>query len=250
MGSRLPYPRRQRDVAGSGLDHLAQHLLPTKPEGKIERDGHRVLAVLQRKIATISRVCRAAGVVLQRRCRLARLVQHGTEQLDVGAVDVLVPLRHVFGHHRPDSWQLEWELTVDRKRSRFVEACQRGMMQVQALVTTGGKREVLGDSSESGERPHDSVRVALGAYLREVFRGRLPCLDEARVDVQGSHSLPGAVEHARISGSEPLRRPYLAAPVLEITQSRVVWLLVLAIGATLTVQVLESFEATLNSVMC
>jgi len=66
----------------------------------------------------------------------------------------------------------------------------------------------------------------------------------------GSHSFPGAVEHARISGSEPLRRPYLAAPVLEITQSRVVWLLVLAIGATLTVQVLESFEATSNPVMC
>lgn len=50
----------------------------------------------------------------------------------------------------------------------------------------------------------------------------------------GSHSFPGAVEHARISGSEPLRRPYLATPVLEIAQPRVVWLLVLAIGVALT----------------
>ena len=214
--SRLPYPHRQHDVASSGLDHLSQQLLPTKPERKIERDGHRVLAVLQRKIATISRVCSAAGVVLQRRCRLARLVQHSTKQLDVGAVDVLVPLRHVFGHHRPDSWQLEWELTVGRKRSRFVEACQRGMMQVQAFLTTGGKREVLGDSSEPGERTHDGVRLALCAHLSQVFRGRLPCLDEARVDVQSSHSGMGGqiavacggtlVDGVRI-GCEPRRRP-------------------------------------------
>lgn len=56
-------------------------------------------------------------------------------------------------------------------------------------------------------------------------------------------------DQARISGSEPLRRPYLATPVLEIVQSRVVWLLVLAIGATLTVQVLESFEATLSQMV-
>ncbi|GAB48612.1 magnesium transporter, partial [Mobilicoccus pelagius] len=52
-------------------------------------------------------------------------------------------------------------------------------------------------------------------------------------------------DQARIGGSEPLRRPYLATPVLAIVRSRVVWLLVLAVGATLTVQVLEVFEATL-----
>lgn len=52
-------------------------------------------------------------------------------------------------------------------------------------------------------------------------------------------------DQARISGSEPLRRPYLATPVRSIVRSRVVWLLVLAIGATLTVQVLEVFEDTL-----
>jgi magnesium transporter len=52
-------------------------------------------------------------------------------------------------------------------------------------------------------------------------------------------------DQARISGTEPLRRPYLTAPVARLVRSRVVWLLVLAIGATLTVQVLEVFEATL-----
>lgn len=51
---------------------------------------------------------------------------------------------------------------------------------------------------------------------------------------------------ARQGGVEPLRRPYLSTPLLSIVRSRVVWLLVLAIGATLTVQVLEVFESTLE----
>lgn len=51
---------------------------------------------------------------------------------------------------------------------------------------------------------------------------------------------------ARSGGTEPLRRPYLATPVAYIVRSRVVWLLVLALGATLTVQVLDVFEATLE----
>lgn len=53
---------------------------------------------------------------------------------------------------------------------------------------------------------------------------------------------------ARQGGTEPLRRPYLSTPVLALARSRIVWLLVLAVGATLTVQVLSAFEATLNEV--
>ncbi len=53
---------------------------------------------------------------------------------------------------------------------------------------------------------------------------------------------------ARQGGAEPLRRPYLATPIPSIVRSRVVWLLVLAVGATLTVQVLSIFEATLEQV--
>ncbi len=55
-------------------------------------------------------------------------------------------------------------------------------------------------------------------------------------------------DSARQGGTEPLRRPYLSTPVRTLVRSRVVWLLVLAIGATLTVQVLEVFEATLEQV--
>ncbi|GAA1699943.1 magnesium transporter [Microbacterium sediminicola] len=54
---------------------------------------------------------------------------------------------------------------------------------------------------------------------------------------------------ARQGASEPLGRPYLTTPVFGIVKSRVVWLLVLAVSALLTVQVLDIFEATLEQVV-
>lgn len=53
---------------------------------------------------------------------------------------------------------------------------------------------------------------------------------------------------ARQGGVEPLRRPYLSTPISRLVSSRIVWLLVLAVGATLTVQVLSVFEDTLAQV--
>lgn len=54
---------------------------------------------------------------------------------------------------------------------------------------------------------------------------------------------------ARTGGSEPLRRPYLSAPVLTLVKARVAWLLVLLVAATLTVNVLAHFEDTLEQVV-
>jgi magnesium transporter len=54
---------------------------------------------------------------------------------------------------------------------------------------------------------------------------------------------------ARSGASEPLGRPYLATSVLQIARSRVVWLLVLIVAATLTVNVLHVFQATLDQVV-
>lgn len=70
--------------------------------------------------------------------------------------------------------------------------------------------------------------------------GLFPIADAARIDREAVDE-----DHARAGASEPLRRPYLLTPVLQIAKSRIVWLLVLAISATLTVHVLELFEATL-----
>jgi len=54
---------------------------------------------------------------------------------------------------------------------------------------------------------------------------------------------------ARAGGAEPLGRPYLTTSVLQIARSRVVWLLFLIVAATLTVNVLQVFEPTLNRVV-
>src|SRR5699024_5035616 len=52
-------------------------------------------------------------------------------------------------------------------------------------------------------------------------------------------------DRARAGGHEPLRRPYLLTPVLQIARARGPWLLILAVSAILTVQVLNVYEATL-----
>lgn len=54
---------------------------------------------------------------------------------------------------------------------------------------------------------------------------------------------------ARSSARQPLRRPYLAASPFQLARTRVAWLLVLALAATLTVNVLEVFEAELDEVV-
>ena len=54
---------------------------------------------------------------------------------------------------------------------------------------------------------------------------------------------------ARAGGAEPLRRPYLSTPVFAIVRSRVIWLLVLAFGATFTVSVLGAFEAEIEQLV-
>lgn len=54
---------------------------------------------------------------------------------------------------------------------------------------------------------------------------------------------------ARAGGAEPLEHPYLSVSVLGLARSRIVWLLVLIVAATLTVNVLHVFEGTLAQVV-
>lgn len=50
---------------------------------------------------------------------------------------------------------------------------------------------------------------------------------------------------ARAGGAEPLEHPYLSTSVLGLARSRVIWLMVLIVAATLTVNVLGAFELEL-----
>ncbi|MGO2986091.1 MAG: magnesium transporter [Brevibacterium aurantiacum] len=58
-----------------------------------------------------------------------------------------------------------------------------------------------------------------------------------------------AEDIARSSGSEPLDRSYLSSTIFRLVKSRIVWLLVLAVSAILTVQVLEVYEDRLDKVV-
>lgn len=69
--------------------------------------------------------------------------------------------------------------------------------------------------------------------------------DEAHDVAEGANS----EDSARMGASEALRTPYLSTPVLRLVRSRIVWLLVLALSAILTVQVLDIFQATLEQVV-
>ena len=68
--------------------------------------------------------------------------------------------------------------------------------------------------------------------------------DEAQDIVEHADS----EDSARQGGAESLKQPYLSTPVLNLVRSRIVWLLVLAVSAILTVQVLGIFEDTLAEV--
>lgn len=68
-------------------------------------------------------------------------------------------------------------------------------------------------------------------------------------DAVGIIEREDARDVARSGGSEPLSRSYLATPIIQIVRSRVVWLVVLAVSAILTVQVLEVYEDRLDQVV-
>ncbi len=56
-------------------------------------------------------------------------------------------------------------------------------------------------------------------------------------------------DFARAAATQPLRRPYFSISVFELTRSRLVWLTLLALAGTLTVQVLTVFEGLLEQVV-
>ena len=56
-------------------------------------------------------------------------------------------------------------------------------------------------------------------------------------------------DQVRTGGAEPLGRPYLAVSVFRLARSRAVWLLALIVAAALTVNVLQFFEAALETLV-
>lgn len=105
--------------------------------------------------------------------------------------------------------------------------------------------------------PLVSATAEAESVAREVLERGVPALpivdNEARLvglfdmgDAARILEREESEDAARQGGVEPLHRPYLSTSILSIVRSRVVWLFALAIGASLTVQVLSAFEATLE----
>ena len=117
--------------------------------------------------------------------------------------------------------------------------------------TTVGDVMLAAQNVTTYTNAEDAARICTSARLLAV-----PVVDkEARLvgmltidDAVKILELEETEDAARQGGVEPLRRPYLATPIRSLVTSRIVWLLVLAVGATLTVQVLSVFEATLEQV--
>ena len=106
----------------------------------------------------------------------------------------------------------------------------------------------------------EPVFAQAGDDAEETARWFLPLDMLALPVVDDSHRLVGLLtwddatdiveeedseDSARAGGTEALQQPYLSTPLLKLVRSRIVWLLVLAVSALLTVQVLDSFEDTL-----
>ena len=100
---------------------------------------------------------------------------------------------------------------------------RQGMPQARVLLVTSSfhavRTAILAGAQRFTDRP--AIRMA----GQSLTYGQL---------VERATS-PATSITARAGGSEPLRRPYLATPVRTLVRSRVVWLLVLAFGAALTV---------------
>lgn len=156
--------------------------------------------------------------------------------------------------------------TLSRLRARVHEAESVYTLPVlddeRRIVGVVGLRDLLGASDTALiESLMNEPHLALVSEDAEIVARRcadlgllvLPVVDrESRL--VGILTIDDAVrilereeseDAARQGGAEPLRRPYLSTPLTNIVRSRVVWLLVLALGATLTVQVLSVFETTL-----
>ncbi|APX34912.1 magnesium transporter [Brachybacterium sp. P6-10-X1] len=137
---------------------------------------------------------------------------------------------------------------VDRTRRLL------GVIGLRRLLLSDGD-EVVGDVAH--EAVHALATDDREDVARRFFTAKLlamPIVDSEQRLV-GILTVDDAVEileqenaedSARTSGAEPLSRAYLSTTILGIVRSRIVWLLVLAISAILTVQVLEIFEDRLQ----
>lgn len=127
------------------------------------------------------------------------------------------------------------------------------LRQLMGAQDTQSVDELMG-TARTADVSEDAENVARRTARRGTFALSVVDHEERLVGIFTLDDAVRILEHeesedvSRQGGVEPLRRPYLSTPVSRLVRSRITWLLVLAVGATLTVQVLSVFEATLEQV--
>lgn len=132
-----------------------------------------------------------------------------------------------------------------------------GLVHLPRLVRAEADEKVS-DIMEPTEtvHAHDDVEDAARTVVHDRVQA-LPVVDDAdrligMLTVAGAQQILEEEESEdsfRSGGAEPLGQPYLSTSIMQLVKSRVTWLLVLGIGAVLTVQVLDYFEDTLAAMV-
>ena len=207
---------------------------------------------------------------------VAERLMHGLDA-DERAMTTAVlgyPRRAIGRYMSPEVLTLRPELSA-REALAQVRARAEEAETIYLLPVVDGTRRLLGvvglrrllmadEEARVGDLAHEAVRAAATDdredTARRFFGAKLlamPIVDrEDRLvgiltvdDAVAIIEQENAEDSARTSGSEPLPRADLSTPILRVVRSRIVWLLVLAISAILTVQVLEIFEDRLDQVV-
>jgi magnesium transporter len=118
--------------------------------------------------------------------------------------------------------------------------------------------ELVADLMEPTETVsvHADAEVAARTVVHDRVQA-LPVVDDAErligmltvADAQLVLEEEESEDTFRSGGAEPLGQPYLSTSVMQLVKSRITWLLVLGVGAILTVQVLGYFEDTLAAMV-
>ncbi|OLL71407.1 Mg/Co/Ni transporter MgtE / CBS domain [Pseudonocardia sp. Ae168_Ps1] len=126
------------------------------------------------------------------------------------------------------------ELVLGTPETPLADLVETGTPTVRATDTGEHAARLLGDSD----------RIALPVVDGEDRLLGLLTIDDAVEELERADS----EDVARQSGAAPWSGHYMTVGVLSLARSRIVWLLLLLVAATLTVNVLQYFEDTLAQV--
>ncbi|QGU08543.1 Magnesium transporter MgtE [Corynebacterium occultum] len=204
--------------------------------------------------------------------RLMRGLSHEEQQMTASLLGY--PKDAIGRYMSPEVLALPADLTVAQARE-YVRERIDGPETIYVLPVVDGTRRLLGVLSLRellGADPAAKVlEISNKAIRAQAVEGRedvvrrfrksrllaMPIVDSEErllgiLTVDDAMSIQAAEDEedaARTAGSEPLDQSYLSVPIRKVARSRVVWLVVLAVSAILTVQVLELYEDRLNQVV-